>query len=280
MKVSVLVNKKRENIICDVLEVVSELLKMNVEIMMNEDYHEKLMNYNITWNNDEEDIIKNCDVVLALGGDGTIIRNLKKAAEFNKPVVGINTGRLGFVSSLEKSELKKLSFMVDENYFTDERIMFDAQLCGKEYSCLALNDIVISRSQDSQIVDYDIFIGNNQVCNFRADGVIISTPTGSTAYSLSAGGPIIVPDVNCAVVTPICAHSLNSRAIVLNSDEEICVKYRVREGSEIYVMCDGNTVLRSSESGELKIRKSALKAKIIQFDKDRFYQNMRLKIMN
>lgn len=280
LKVAIFMNVKKKNIDFFVDKVLSELFKNSIEVLMCESYSVRFTDYKkILWCKDEESAVRESDVIVAMGGDGTIMRYAKIAAKFYVPIIGINIGRLGFISSLEKGEIEGLGKILNDGYFIDERILFDVSIDDCEGKCLALNDVVISRETYSQVVDYSVFRTGLKICGFRSDGVILSTATGSTAYSLSAGGPIVDPNVECCLVTPICAHNLNVRPMVLDSREEIRIEYSVREGSEICVMCDGDTVLRSNKSGGIRVKNSGLKVKFVRMDKDRFYKNVRLKLM-
>ncbi|MEG2429228.1 MAG: NAD(+)/NADH kinase, partial [Oscillospiraceae bacterium] len=164
---------------------------------------------------DFNEIIKNADIIIALGGDGTILHCAKQAIKYDIPILGINVGRLGFMAGLEVSELELLKNLVNRNYRVEKRMMLKcihkSQGIINEY--IALNDIVLSNGKVSKIIDLQVYANDNKVGNFRADGLIFATPTGSTAYTLSAGGPIIEPEIECISMTPICPHSLIARTI-------------------------------------------------------------------
>ena len=143
----------------------------------------------------ERELYRNSDTVLCIGGDGTIIRCAKEAARYGKPVLGINVGRLGFVAGLEADELERLSDLIHGEYTTEERMMLEVSLeeNGLVKRYYALNDAVVARGTLSRILDLRVLLNESNVCDYRADGLIVATPTGSTAYSLSAGGPVIDP---------------------------------------------------------------------------------------
>ena len=168
----------------------------------------------------EEEIYSLADVIITIGGDGTIIRYAKVAAKYNKPVLGINAGRMGYLANLEQNEINLVSKLKDNDYFTERRMMLTVSVVenGKqigEYT--ALNDAVITSGFISRIIDVSATVGYDSI-NYRADGLIISTPTGSTAYSMSAGGPIIDPLTQSMCITPICSHSLSAKPILMGAN--------------------------------------------------------------
>ena len=149
---------------------------------------------------------------------------------------------------------------------------------GKKF--LAVNDIVIVRGTFSSISKYTVFKENSvKICSCTSDGIIVSTPVGSTAYSLSAGGPIVDPELNCLVLTPICPHDLNNRSFVVNSNFKICVNYEIKKNSEINVFVDGDVCFSDNKDGSINIETSVLNAKFIKLNDDDFYFNLEKKII-
>lgn len=225
------------------------------------------------------ELVNVCDIMLAIGGDGTIIRYSKLACKLDKPILGINSGRLGFLAGMEKNETEKLKNLVSGDYKIIKRMLISARVGEKQVEILALNDIVVSRGSYSAIMDFKICRFGRVLFTYRSDGVIMSTPTGSTAYSLSAGGPIVEPSVNCVILTPICPHSLSSRPLVLNADEEIEVQFVPRYKSETFITCDGRFISKSKTSGCLKVRRSEMCVSTIVFPKEDFYENVDRKLI-
>ncbi len=183
-----------------------------------------------------------CDILLVAGGDGTIIEYSRAAAVAKKPILGINVGRLGFLSGLEPEALRELSRLGGGSITTEHRRFLKVihhKFDGGEDEYLALNDMVVSNGILSAMVDLDILCDSKEVNSYRADGVIVSSPTGSTAYALAAGGPIIHPEIECISATPICPHSLANRAILFPAGSEITIRMGQGNRHPMFVTCDG-----------------------------------------
>jgi len=215
-----------------------------------------------------ETLISSCDIVIALGGDGTLIHAAKQAALNNKKVLGINFGRLGYNTGLEINELHLLKALKDDLYNTENRMMIEVLVDGKIFYCL--NDAVISRGTLSRIIDISVKFDGESEVNCHSDGVIISTPTGSTAYSMSAGGPVVDPSIDGILVTPICDHSLFSRPIFLNAKTVLTVSANSKKNSEVYLTIDGQTGIKLSDDSIVTIKKSEFSAQLIKIKKDSF----------
>lgn len=200
---------------------------------------------------------KEMDIFLVLGGDGTLLGVSKVASELKIPVVGVNLGRLGFLSEIEKADLcEDLDKLLSEKFDIQERMMLSASLSGKENET-ALNDIIITRENSLlKILEFDVYLDDEFVDHFMADGIIISTPTGSTAYSLSAGGPIADPSMNIMIITPICPHKMYSRTIIVPNNKKITIKNRSQDDSNAIVAADSK-MIGEIKSGEAVIVKAA-----------------------
>lgn len=225
------------------------------------------------WDDDSNVLMRECDAVIAIGGDGTILRSASNAAVFDKPVLGLNMGRLGFMAGLEFSELDLISRLFTHEYKIQERMMLDVAVKKKskcEYRNIALNDVVISRGTTSHIVDFHV-LHNSDVClEYRADGLIVSTPTGSTAYSFSAGGPVVDPSVKGIILTPVCPHSLYDRSIIFSSDSHLEVEPGLTRENEVFLILDGNSVYKLENGCIVDIKKSKLNAKFIIIKQNSF----------
>ena len=228
----------------------------------------------------EDKMLSGSDILIAVGGDGTIIRCAKLASRFGKPILGINTGRLGFVSDFEIDEIDRLKALSLNRYTLDSRMLLelDIEENGQKRTYYVLNDIYITRGATSQICEYKVSRKGNTVFLYRADGIIISTPTGSTAYSLSAGGPIVDTNLDCIIVTPVCAHSLISRPLILDSEKKLNLDYKVRKGSEIFVMADGNMCHSTSDDGTIEISRSANRVNFIRLSNEDIYTRVKKKL--
>ncbi len=227
----------------------------------------------------EEELYSLADVIITIGGDGTIIRYAKRAAIDNKPVLGINAGRMGYLANLEQNELELVSKLKTKEYFVEKRMMLSVSVMenGKvinEYN--ALNDAVITSGYISRIIDVSVTVGADSI-NYRADGLIISTPTGSTAYSMSAGGPIIDPLTQSMCITPICSHSLSAKPILLGDSNVIKLKAFSKKRTDIYLTVDGRKVAQIKPYTEIIIKRSDKTAQLIRLNDRSFYKTLSYK---
>ncbi len=227
----------------------------------------------------EDQLYSIADLIITIGGDGTIMRYAKRAAFDNKPVLGINAGRMGYLANIEQNELGLISKLKTGEYFVENRMMLNVEVFenGKkinEFS--ALNDAVITSGFISRIIDISVVVGRDSI-NYRADGLIVSTPTGSTAYSMSAGGPIIDPLTENICVTPICSHSLSAKPILLGANNEITLKSFSKKRTEIYLTVDGRKVANVKPFTEIKISKSKNTVKLIRINDRSFYKTLSIK---
>ena len=231
---------------------------------------------------EEERLMEECDLVIAVGGDGTIIHSAKEAAAFGKPVLGVNVGRLGFVAGLETNELDRLALLTAGGYTVEERMMLEVRLpCrGEEEPPLfALNEAVMARGSLSRILDFRVLLNNTDAGDYRADGLIVSTPTGSTAYSLSAGGPVIDPQMRCVLLSPICPHSLFTRPVVFGEEAELSVRASSsEEGVNCYLTIDGQTSIPLSDGEPVLCRAASRRAKLLRLKDMNFYEVVNQKL--
>ena len=231
-----------------------------------------------------EDAVQFADMAVVLGGDGTMLRLAREAAQNQLPLLGINVGHVGFMTELEPAELPEMEKLFTGEFSLDSRMMLHVavQRGGRiVYENDALNDIVIAKGTAFRVVCVGISADNEEVTRFNGDGVIAATPTGSTAYNLSAGGPILSPTMEAVVITPICPHSFNKRSVVVSSQAEICVKVeKTRESyvDEASVRCDGE-VCAAIETGDvIRIQKAELPFNMVCVGEIGFYQKMRSKL--
>ena len=227
----------------------------------------------------EEELYTLADVIITIGGDGTIIRYAKRAALDNKPVLGINAGRMGYLANIEQNELSLISKLKTKEYFVERRMMLSISVIenGKvinEFN--ALNDAVITSGFISRIIDVSVGVGGDYI-SYRADGLIISTPTGSTAYSMSAGGPIIDPLTQSICITPICSHSLSAKPILLGANNLLRVKAFSKKRTDIYLTVDGRKVAPLKPYTEVQIKRSPKFAQMIRLNDRSFYKTLSYK---
>lgn len=253
-------------------------------------YRDRFENCVNTFFSDNFNLLANsCDAMIALGGDGTIIHAAKRAAEAGKPLLGINVGRLGYNANLEQTELEKVLALPEGKYNIEQRMMLeisvfdtDGQLIDK---CSCINDAVVSRGSASRIVDVDVVLDSVSCMSYRADGIVFSTPTGSTAYALSAGGPVIDPSVSCIELTPICPHSLMNRPIIFSADSSLDVTAHRRSfstgpASEVFLTVDGEKVYPLNNGERVHICRSPVSASFIKIKDLSFSEVIQQKIIN
>lgn len=226
----------------------------------------------------EKDAFFSCaDVVVVMGGDGSLLRAAPGAAAAGKPLLGINLGRVGYLASAEKGSLEKVANkLLNGDYTTDEHLMLSTVCNGQRF--LALNDIVISRSEMGRILEFSLYVDDEYVDTYTADGLVVATPTGSTAYSLSAGGPVAYPYMDMLIITPICAHGLSSRPIVVPAEKKITLKIGNKYNYRALVAADGHIIKKLTRNGSITVQKSDKKTKLIKIDKCGFYELLRIKL--
>ena len=258
--------------------ILKRFLSYKVKISVLEKYRNEFKDFDLNFCEDINKLIEKSELVVVCGGDGTIMHTAKKASMYGIPVFGVNYGRLGFMSSIESDNLSGIEDFINGRYKISRRMML--KITARNSTVYALNDLVLNRKLDSQIVDYRVFSGSEKICSYRADGLIVSTPTGSTAYSLAAGGPIIESNMRCFLATPICAHTLSARSMVLNSDTPIILKYFPKNGDGVVATVDGNTWFEDDGIGEFVIEKSEFYSQFVELNSHSFYSNMDTKLVN
>ena len=261
--------------------VIKQFALLGAQIMLEiklKDYLECIDN--IDFYESEDLLIKNCDVVVTIGGDGTIIHTAKCACKYDKPILGINLGRVGFVAALEPNELYELTKIVSNDFLVENRMMLEVNIVGngENKKIFALNDAVFSNGKMCGLIDLSVSFDNNKINQYRADGLIIATPTGSTAYSLSAGGPVVEPKMRCILLTPICSHSLFSRSIVFGDNAELSVYTCEKSDQEVYLTVDGEKSIRILKDQIVEIKVAHKQAKFIKLTDRNFYSVLNQKL--
>ena len=227
----------------------------------------------------EPEIPKGTDIIIVIGGDGTIIKVAKAAARFDCPILGINAGHLGYLASLDRNDLSALKRLLDNDYTVESRCLIKAEkmVDGRVLDvCDCLNDAVISKDCLSNVIDIELTIGNDTI-QYRADGIIASTPTGSTAYSLSAGGPVVDPLMKCVILTPVCPHTLVTRSMVVDGNTPIKISVRGSRDGTVNMMCDGRVGFELDETSYLSISLSDITAKFIKLNDVSVYKILSVK---
>lgn len=228
------------------------------------------------------DISKDLEMLIVLGGDGTLLGVSRKiSSKLDIPLLGINIGNLGFLSSVDISEIDKAIFKLKNDLFKiEKRMLLKCKINDiKNDDQIALNDIVIARGTLSRMTKFDIYVDDKYYSSFKGDGLIIATPTGSTAYSFSAGGPFIYPDLDVILITPICPHTKSMQTMVLRGDSNIKIN-TFHEEEDVYLTVDGQKVYEVSKKAIIEINRAEKEAKLIQFDDYDYFKVLRTKILN
>lgn len=227
--------------------------------------------------------LPNASAVICFGGDGTILHMAKAATRQGVPILGVNIGTMGFMAELESTELSELSRLANDDYTIDNRMMLDVTVHRDRdiiFHDICLNDVVITKGAVARIVHLAVNCDGVQAMECGGDGIIVATPTGSTAYSLSAGGPIVEPEAHSILVTPICAHDVASRSIVASDQRVITVGLTRNARRNAYLSVDGGKALRMNMGDIATVRKSNLVTKLVRLKDRSFYDVIGAKFKN
>ena len=225
------------------------------------------------------DFIKdNSDVIICIGGDGSIISTLRKFVKTNLPVLGLHIGGLGFLAECNKDSYKdRINNIIEKKYYVENRMLIEVESDSKKFH--SINEVVLNRGKLGRTIKINVSIDNKYVNTYESDGLIFSTPTGSTAYSLSAGGPIVSPELELIIITPICPHTLSMRPLIVPSNEEVCISFD--KDSKDYLLSlniDGQIQEMVEGDSKVVIKKSQYVSKIIKFTNHDYYKTLRSKM--
>lgn len=249
-----------------VAEQAAEVLcGAGVDVLVDAAYQECFRQGNKVHYVSKEQAWQDCDVVVTVGGDGTILHAAKKTTSYQKPLLGINTGRLGFLTAVERYELEKLLRLPRGEYRVEHRGVLELS-CGAWENSYALNDIVFFKESPEKSISLDIYCDEVLVSSFRGDGVIIATPTGSTAYSMSAGGPIVDARLAGIIITQICAHVVQTPPLVFAADRVLRVDTAGTMEEGVFMSCDGRRCHELPPGTPATIRQSNITVPLIQFN--------------
>lgn len=228
-----------------------------------------------------ERIYEEAELVIVLGGDGAMLDAARRCALADIPLLGINMGRVGYMSELEMDELPLLDRVFDGNYRLEERSLLQAVVRSgngqQKFSAYALNEAAITGGSTARIVDLQLSDGEELIYTYRADGLLVATPTGSTAYSLSAGGPIVDPKLSCFCVTPICPHSLLARPLVFPDTAELRIKNVCNREKVLHLTMDGRVTFDLYFGDTVVVTQSNLKIRLLRIKDESFYAKIRMK---
>ncbi len=216
------------------------------------------------------------DAMIVLGGDGTILEAARRCAMHKVPLLGINLGRIGYMAELELADLSELDRLLSDKHTIEQRMMLEAQIGTERF--FALNDAIIGSESIFHMAEVELFCDGNPVNRYRADGLIAATPTGSTAYSLSAGGAVVDPRMDAMIVTPICSHSLNAVSLVFSAESELTVKNITERVDHIYISIDGSIIRELPKGESVTIRTSPVRVGFIRLRDGGFYEVLRHKM--
>jgi len=224
--------------------------------------------------------LQGSDLAVAVGGDGTIMHVAKAAALVDLPVLGINGGHLGFLAGLERQELDALASLLEGRYTAQSHLLLQVTIHKGDTCCtyLAMNEAVLSRGAFSRLLNVKVAVDGQPILETRGDGVIVATPTGSTAYSLSAGGPVVDPAVPCILLTPICPHSLDSRSRLFPAGASLTLRGCAPEGEQTYLTVDGEENLSLDKDDYITVERAAQTARLIRLKAATFYDVLSQKI--
>ncbi len=273
--IAVIPNLTRKGAYATSLKVIDRLLALDMNVIIDKELKKHYIGYNVLFA-DEKEVYALCDMVLTIGGDGTIIHAASYASLLNKPLLGINMGRLGFVAGIEPDELDMLSKLKDGDYKIEKRMMLKVTHRSpngkKEF--YALNDAIISRGSLSRLIDIDVSLAEDKgyICNYRADGLILSTPTGSSAYSLAAGGPVVEPTMKCILMTPICSHALFARPVIFSHHSEIAVSASCDDNTEVLMTIDGAETVIVKKTDTVFVTSANIETELISLKNKTFYR--------
>ena len=229
-----------------------------------------------------EKLYSAAELVVLLGGDGTILEAARRAVPTGRPMLGINLGRLGYMAELEINEIDLLEKVVNDEFTIDKRMMIKVEIFDKngvlKNKTFGLNDAVVSNGSVARIVDLQLFEDGNEISTYRADGLIVATPTGSTAYSMSAGGAIVEPRVACLCVTPICPHSFAAKPMIFPDNAILEIKNVCQSEKSLFVTVDGRSNTEIAYGDTVRVTRSELSAKLVRIKNNGFYGKLRSKM--
>ena len=279
MKVAIWPNLEKNRAFETAISVCKKLYGQDVQLIMEECYSEPFQALHYITFCGRDALLNDVDFAIAIGGDGTILR---LAAEIFRThstakLVGINTGRLGFLAGMEADEIDLLDKLFSENYAISERMVLKMFVNSTE-THYAMNDIYASRL-GGRICDFSVFVDDLKIGTFRADGIIFSTPTGSTAYALSAGGPVMEPDLSLIEMNLICPHSLFARPMLFSPSREIRVEYTAAGENDLLLHVDGSTQIRISHAESFTVTAAKERVPFVNFKGSAFYDALNGKLM-
>lgn len=280
-KFCLIINKSKDKELIITNKVSKYIEKNNKECILLDSYNSNCYGPYTDCNTIPEDT----DCIIVLGGDGTILQAAHDTSRTNIPILGINIGTLGFLAEIELNNIyEALDNVFNDEYLLEERMMLEGRITSNDdhvHIGNALNEVVISRSGFTRIISLCVYVNGEVVNRYKGDGILVSTPTGSTGYNLSAGGPVVTPDNQVIILTPICAHTLNSRSIVLSANDELLVKVETSkktQDEEVLATFDGHEAIFLHADDIIEIKRSKRVIKFVKFESNNFFVTLKTKI--
>ena len=284
MLIGIIANITKENVFSVVSSFIKELKKNNLEYLLTktlmEDKDNIIIEIDEDYISDDKEIYEKSDLIISIGGDGTMLTTAYHALSYDKPVLGLNLGKLGFLAEVDISQMDIIIKDIKEgNYQIQERMVLAADCDNSPgEKLIAINDIVIDKGGWPKMIEITARVDGEYVSTFSADGVIIATPIGSTGYSLSTGGPVVSPSAGAITLSPISPHSLTMRPLVLSNEQEIVIKADSPH-NEIQISCDGQRVYHVPPPLEIKIVKSVKPLKLVHTSVTTYFETLRNKLL-
>lgn len=280
LRIAIYPNFQKNHALSCAEEVCRRLHALGGEVYMDFTYRREFAGLDFVRFGEFADLMDRMDIIIAIGGDGTMLRCAKEMIGTSAVMLGINTGHLGFMAGLETDELDELGKLFQGEYYLSERMMIEGELCGTGHSqrFTALNDIAVSGLY-GKVFDSTVYADESVIGRYRADGIICSTPTGSTAYALSAGGPLMEPELSCIEIALICPHSLFNRPLLLSADRRVTITHTAEDARRICLSADGEEPIPFPSEAKLIIRRSRHTVKLISIRTSSFYDAVSKKLM-
>ncbi len=278
-KIGIFVNRDRDPQLESARDTIKVLISRGKTVLVDKDLEIELKNCGAQFVSYTEMLVQS-DLVIALGGDGTILKVIGDAARHQTPVIGINLGHLGFLTQAERDDAEVLDKIASKDFSINQAMLLEARIFkdGKPLqTALALNDIIL-RGEDTKMISLEVEVDGTVTNHYLADGIIVATSTGSTAYSLSCGGPIVHQSLDCIILTPICPHTLKSRCIVIPPDSRVVLRIDASYRSDAEFKADGNLVGKLTGDDYIEIVKSKKRAPLVHLNDHSYFDIIRKKL--
>ena len=280
MKFFMIPNMTRHNTLEVATSYINKIVSCGCEVMMDSKLKEYFSHIDGIVYCLGDECISTCDMVISVGGDGSFINAAKRATVYGKPVLCINAGKLAYLATLEGDEVLLFDNVISGNFITEKRMMLKVSVVSKDgaelYTSNCINDAVVSRSGTIRIMQLSVLCNGTPLIDYMADGAIVATPTGSTAYSLSAGGPIVEPCVESILLTPVCPHSVFSRSVLLDGGAKLVISHDYT--GEAILSCDGQAAVNIPYGAVVTVERSDEYATFIKIKQDTFIDILNKKI--